>query len=450
MKCDVIVIGGGLAGLSAAVDVASRGRSTLVLEQRHHLGGRTHSIVHGPTGDVVDNGQHLMMGCYRETEWFLRAIGAHHLAHLQPHLRILFLHPTKSPAFLKCPALPPPFHLLAGLISLNSLSFADRFRLLRVGRELRRMPADVEPEIADLTVHEWLDSLGQSEENKKYLWDIIAIGSLNDHPRDASALLFYRVLRTAFLGRRLDSSLLLPRVGLTELFVDPAIRYLKVHGGSVQTGAGVQQLVTEAKRVAAVKLADGSIVEGRSFVSSVPWYAAKALLRDTPAASVLPPDDSFRASAIISVNLWFDRQVMVGEFAALLDSRIQWVFNKSAILRASKTASQYLTLVISGASSMVDLSNDELMKIALDDLSRVLPEVRIATLQHSLVMKEKRATFSPLPGVERLRPSSATPLENLFLAGDWTDTGFPATIEGAVMSGRRAAELVDRTWRNST
>jgi squalene-associated FAD-dependent desaturase len=444
VNTDVVIIGGGLAGLSTAVDLASRGMSTLVLEQRQHLGGRAHSFVHEPTGDVVDNGQHLMMGCYRETEWFLRTIGAYHLTSLQPQLRIPFLRPNRGAALLKCPALPAPFHLLTGLISLNSLSLVDRLRLLRVGKELQRPQGDVEAEIAGLTVHEWLSSLRQSEENKKYLWDIIAIGSLNDDPKDVSALLFYRVLRTAFLGKRLNASLLLPRVGLTELFVNPAIQYLSANRGSVKTGSGVEGLVTEAKRVTAVKLTDGSTIEGNAFVSSVPWYAAKALLLGTPAGSVLPPDDSFRASAIISVNLWFDRQVMADEFAALLDSRIHWVFNKSALLKTSGASLQYLTLVISGAASMADLSTDELVKIAVDDLSRVLPEVRNATLKHSLVVKEKRATFSPLPGVERLRPSTATPLENFFLAGDWINTGFPATIEGALMSGRRAAEMAAR------
>ena len=182
MKCDAIIIGGGLAGLAAGVDLSSRGISVLLLEQRPHLGGRTYSFVDEKTGDVVDNGQHLMMGCYHATRWLLSTIGSDRLAVLQPNLHIDFLHPVRGRSSLHCPQLPSPFHLLAGLMTLGNLSFVDRLKLLRVGLEIRKKPALIEPQIASLTVHQWLDQLGQSEENKKYLWDVIAIGSLNDDP----------------------------------------------------------------------------------------------------------------------------------------------------------------------------------------------------------------------------------------------------------------------------
>jgi squalene-associated FAD-dependent desaturase len=446
MNSDVIVIGGGLSGLSAAVDLASRGIKVLVLEQRQHPGGRTYSFVDETTGDVIDNGQHLMMGCYHAARWLLTTIGSDKLASLQPNLHIDFLHAERGPSSLHCPSLPPPFHLLAGLINLRTLSLRDRLRLLRVGRELRKDPAVIEPAIASLTVHQWLDSLGQSEENKKYLWDIIAIGSLNDDPRDVSALLFYRVLRSAFLGKRENSSILVPRVGLSDLFVSPSLEFLRSHGGNIMLNCGVDESLFDGSRLGGVRCSDGEIRRAQAFVSAVPWYAASPLFSNAGRLGGWIVNGHLESSPIVTINIWFDRIVMEQEFVALLDSRVHWVFNKSRIYGSANASRQYLSLVISGAAPVVTMSSDALVEIALAELRKFLPQTRSASLIHSLVLKEKRATFSPRPNLEQYRPSSNTPVDNVFLAGDWTNTGYPATIEGAVLSGRRAAEAVMRLF----
>ena len=437
---DVIVIGGGLSGLSAAVDLASRGISVLLLEQRPHLGGRTYSFVDEITGDTVDNGQHLMMGCYHGTRWLMETIGSSRLAELQPNLHIDFLHSRRGRSFLHCPPLPAPLHLLAGMLTLRSLSLADRWKLMKVGLEIRKKPEDIEPRIASLTVHQWLDGLGQSEENKKYLWDIIAIGSLNDDPKDVSALLFYRVLRSAFMGGRENSSLLMPTVGLTKLFAEPCESFIRSHGGEILLNCGVDESLFEGNRLQGVRTSDGQIREASVFISAVPWYAASPLFSNAAGGRGWYVNGHLQSSPIVTINLWFDRTVMTEKFAALLDSRIHWVFNKSRIYGSGNTSRQYLSLVISGAASLMNTNNADLVKGAIADLAEVFPEVRSAKLVHSLVVKEKRATFSPRPDIEEHRPSSKTKFENLFLAGDWTDTGYPATIEGAVLSGRKAAD----------
>ncbi len=453
----VLVIGGGLSGLSAAVELAGRGYAVPLLEQRQHLGGRTYSFVDEVTGDVVDNGQHLLMGCYHQTRRYLKTIGSEFRAFLQPNLRIEFLHPRRGPATLSCPAWPAPLHLLGGLLGLNSLSWNDRLRLLRVGLELQKDPMRVEPQLSRLTVDEWLTSLGQSPDNKKYLWDVIAIGSLNDDPRTVSALLFYRVLRSAFLGVRENSSLLIPRVGLSELLVDPAVKFLESRGSSIRTGVGVDEMEVREGRVRAVR-SGFETIEVDAVIAAVPYYALDAIAPglSTSGEKKSPGEEAaFESSPIITINLWFDKPVMEQEFVALLDMRVHWVFNKSRILqsrdgegRTQKTEGrmqnaggrQYLSLVISGASGYVEREKEELVQMALEDLRQVFPAMGDATLIHSQVVKEKRATFSPTPGIEALRPSSRTYWENLFLAGDWTNTGYPATIEGAVMSGNEAAQ----------
>jgi squalene-associated FAD-dependent desaturase len=446
---DAIVIGGGVAGLSAAVELTNRGVKVLLLEHRPFLGGRTYSFIDETTGDVVDNGQHLLMGCYHETRRYLRLLGADHLASLQPVLRIDFLHPHRGEASLIASRLPSPLHVLTGLLCLRTLSFADRLRLLNVGKELLWTSHRKEQRLEALTVDQWLTSLGQSEANKKYLWDIIAIGSLNDDPKKVSALLFFRVLESAFMGSREDASLLIPRVGLSELLCDPAERFLRSNGGEVRKGCTVQEVVLEGSRVSGVHCDDGTTVNANAVVCAVPWYAMRALFR----RPILPSDTQaqFVSSPIITVNLWLDRPIMEREFVALLDSRVQWVFNRSKILeqqrsevggRGSAGRRQYLSLVLSGAAEYVEMEKEWLIAAAMDDLRRAFPTASSATVIHALVIKEKRATFSPQPKVVSLRPSTRTPYDNLFLAGDWTDTGLPATIEGAVRSGRAAAEAV--------
>jgi len=442
MTYDAVIIGGGLAGLSAGVNLAIQGKSVLLLEQRQYLGGRSHSFIDEATGDVVDNGQHLMMGCYHETRRYLRTIGSEHLATLQPNLHIDFLRPYKDPAYLTCPSLPAPLHILDGLMGLDTLSYGDRLRLLFVGIALLRTTAEKERRIESMTVDEWLNSLHQSIEAKRHLWNILAIGSLNDDPTRASALPFFRVLRAAFLRSREDSSLLIPRVGLSELLVDPAVRYLGLCGGQIRTGQRIEKIVADGGKIEEIRTSSGEVVRARSYIAAVPYFDLFPLLEGH--AGFAAPDQ-FESVPIITVNLWFDSSVMTTDFAALLDARFQWVFNKTRlhnISAGSVRKPQYLSLVMSAAGDFVNLEKDELIGIALEDLGRVLPGVSQAKLVHSLVVKEKRATFSPKPGMEAVRPHTETSLGNFFLAGDWTNTGLPATIEGAILSGRHAAEKV--------
>jgi zeta-carotene desaturase len=345
--------------------------------------------------------------------------------------------------------------MLWGLLGLRTLSLTDRLRLLRVGVELQRNPVKVEPKLESLTVDEWLSTLGQSAENKKYLWDIIAIGSLNDDPKKVSALLFYRVLRAAFLGSRENSSMLLPNVGLSELFVEPSVRYLRSRGSDVLTGCDVERLVLDGHRVSAVRCSDGLTREARASISAVPAYALLPVLEDSvrhserseeaegvmrTLRSLLESLRRFESSPIITIYLWLDRSIIDSEFVALIDSPVQWIFNRTRILRLNKNAWQFLSLVISGAAEYVEKEKEEIVSMALETLQNALPAARQANVVHSLVIKEKRATFSPRPAVETYRPSATTEIENFFVAGDWTNTGYPATIEGAVMSGRAAAE----------
>ena len=445
MTYDAIIIGGGLAGLSAAVNLTSRGRRILLLEQTPHLGGRTYSFIDKKTGDPVDNGQHLMMGCYHETRRYLKLIGSGHLAHLQPSLHIEFLHPQNGFASLQCPALPAPLHVLVGLLRLRTIPFLHRLRLLSIGTELLASSKQKEEELATLTVDQWLSSLRQTPENRKYLWDILAVGTLNDDPSTVSALLFYRVLKAAFLGNRLNSSLLVPKVGLSELLVDPAARFIESHGGEILTGAGVESIDIKDKAVVGLRVVRKTL-RARSYISAIPYHSLSMLQSTRKSAeSTINHLEKFESSPIITLHLWLDQPVIEHEFVATLDSTIQWIFNKSKMYSENQMGGrQYLSLVISGAGKYVGWSKEKLAVMAMKELRNLLPAAGKARILHSVVIKEKRATFSPKPGIENIRPGTITTLPNFFLAGDWTATGYPATIEGAVMSGFKAAEAVGR------
>jgi squalene-associated FAD-dependent desaturase len=471
-KYSSIIIGGGLSGLSAAVELCARGHKVLLLEQHRYCGGRVYSFIDAATGDTVDNGQHLMMGCYHATRRYLRLMGTECLAFLQPTLQINFLHPSQRTINFECPRIPAPLHVFLGLLGFNAISMKNRLEMLTVAKGLLSTSPSKERELDQLSVEEWLIKLGQSNISKKYLWDVLTIGALNNCPRNVSALMLFRVLRTAFLGRRENSSLFIPRVGLSELFVDPAVQFVESHGGEVRMGVSIESLTFEGTRVRSMRTTDGKQLSAKSFISAVPWYSFEKLvatlspslrgrLRGGHYSRSTTPDNMsdknkspFHASPIITIHLWLDKKVTDIDFAALLDTRIQWLFNKSyiayepvsqkAVEQNRKDTKQHLSLVISGAQEFIGLSNERLVKIAIEDLQRVLPRMQEAKVAHSLVIKEKRATFLPSPGLEALRPDTRTEFENFFLAGDWTATGYPATIEGAVMSGQKAAAAAVR------
>jgi squalene-associated FAD-dependent desaturase len=442
MLTDVIVIGGGLSGLSAAVELCSHGHKVTVLEQKHRCGGRAYSYVDKKTGDTVDNGQHLLMGCFRNTKQFLQMIGSLDKLNIQRNLDVTFHHRQKGFVTFRCPSLPSPFHFVAGILRLSTLTLRDRLRLLsllvQVGVKNKRTF------ITDgMTVDEWLTSYKQTEECKENFWNVVATATLNENPQQASASLFLKVLREAFLNGRDGSVLMIPNKGLSDLYVDDAQRYIHEHGGGVANRTRVRRVIFAGERAAAVELSTGRRLRARAFVSSIPWLD---LLRILPKRSSALPREigetkSISHSGILTINLWLDRQVMDRDFVSLLGSPIQWVFNKRRIFLDGRGEGSYLSCVISGAGELLSWKSESLVALAVDEVARAYPEARSAKVVHALVIREKRATMSSASRMEGFRLPAKTQWKNLFLAGDWTDTGLPSTIESAVTSGFNAARL---------
>jgi len=442
---DVIVIGGGVAGLATATALAGRGARVTVVEARPSLGGRAGSYTDPATGEAVDNGQHILMGCYRESFAFLRRVGASSNVTVQPALEVPCIDAAGRRSTLACPALPSPYHLLGGIIEWDALAWKDRLSVLRLGAVIRRARRHLDGKTADVaasseeTVENWLIRNGQTARIREMLWEPLALAALNQPPREAAAPPFVRVLAEMFGPDPTASAIAFPVVPLSEMYADPARRYLEARGGDVRTNARVSVAV-EGGRVAGVRVRGRDLVRAATVVSSVPWFALAGLFDQVPAsmAGTVASASRMASYPIVTVNLWMDRRVMDAPFVGLPRRNMQWVFDRQAIANAP---TPHLSLVSSGAAPMAGLSNDAVAAIALRELREALPAARGASVTRATVVRERRATFSLAPG-QPPRPPNATPLPGFVLAGDWTDTGLPGTIESAAMSGHRAAELI--------
>ncbi|MEK6284828.1 MAG: hydroxysqualene dehydroxylase HpnE [Acidobacteriota bacterium] len=433
----VVIIGGGFAGLTAGVRLSERGFEVLLLERRNHLGGRAYSFIDAKTGDVVDNGQHLFMGCYHHTIAFLETIGRRNRLKFQERPRVDFLDREGFTSF-DCPPLPAPLHVLAGLLKMKGLGLGDKLRAFKVGHAIKSN-GSLSPDA--LTVDQWLDELGQSARIKQRFWYPMVVATLNQSPHIASARMLKVVLQEAFGGSSKNSSIGISRVGLSDLYTDGAFDFIKSRGGDVQTGAQVQRLIIERGVVAAVELKDGQRIEGDYFISAVPPEALFAILPEELQNKEFASLMALGSSPIVSINLWLDRPIIDHEFVGLLGTRSQWIFNKDLILSAGKQSNQ-VAVIISAARDFVDCTRNDLVDMAISELHDLLPASRAGSLLHSVIVKEREATLSHTVESDSLRPGPRTSISNLILAGDWTDTGLPATIESAVMSGDVAAQTV--------
>jgi uncharacterized protein with NAD-binding domain and iron-sulfur cluster len=315
----VLILGGGFAGLAAAVDLAEAGRRVLLLERRSFLGGRAYSFTDKTTGDTIDNGQHLMMGCYHRTLRFLEKIGSLDKLKFQPDPQVDFLQEgadgSVTRASFKCPPLPAPLHLLGGLARLKTIGWGDRLRALRVGLAVRALNGDRD-RLAEITVREWLNSLGQSERIQRRFWGPMALATLNEAPEVASADMFARVIELGFMRTKRDSAMVISRVGLSDLYTRQARDFIEDRGGEVRLNSDVARIEfarIESARAessgyaaAGVTLRSGERIEAEVVISAVPYFALSRMLTFEFASAHFPYLDRFKSTPIVSINLWYD------------------------------------------------------------------------------------------------------------------------------------------------
>src|SRR5262245_46594347 len=433
---DVVVIGGGFAGLAAATALVEAGARVHVVEARPHLGGRATAFRDPVTAERIDNGQHVIAGCYRETLTFLNRIGMAGHLHRPSTLRVPFVDERGHTSVLSLPPLTPPLDLAAGVLAWDAIDFADRLSVLRIGPVLtgKSVPS------GELTVRQWLESEGQSRDLCRMLWEPLALAALNQSIDAASAVSFVAVVSRMFGAEPDASALLFPSVPLDDLYAHPAARFLRDAGSTVTTSAPARLELTNG-RVSGVRIRE-QLLAARRVVSAVPWVPLGDLFETPPLAaeSMVQRAAGMESSPIVTVNLWMDRTVLDEPFVGLPGRAFQWIFDRRRLIGASET---HLSCVSSGAEAICAQSNQDLIARALSEVCAALPRAARATLTHGSVVRERRATFSLAPGGPP-RPGPVTPVDGLLLAGDWTDTGLPATIESAVMSGHAAARAALR------
>jgi squalene-associated FAD-dependent desaturase len=446
----VVVVGGGFAGLAAAIALQERRHEVVLLERRGVFGGRATSFRDAVTGDDVDNGTHLMLGAYSATLDLIRRAGANDLLLQQDNLRIDWVDEAGTTS-LECPPLVAPLHLLVGLLGLR-VPLRVKLQALRLGLAVRFGKVPV-----GLTLAEYFRRTGQGEAARRLLWDPLALAIVNAAPEQAAAVLFHRVYQEAFLRDRRASRLVFLRCGWSVLF-ERLTRYFEVRGGVVRPGALAEALTLECDRVSGVRYAQRSreredIGAGRgpetrletadAVVSAVPPHALPPLLpEDWRSRSPFVDLERLGRSPIVSVDMWLDRTVVDRLMVGLRDCEVEWVFDKGR-LHGRQGAPQHLSFIVSAALRSAPKKQAELEAVAADALRRYFPAMAEAKIERTLVLREPSATFVASPESEALRPGAVTDLPGLVLAGDWTNTGLPATIEGAVRSGLTAAAAVE-------
>jgi squalene-associated FAD-dependent desaturase len=433
----VAIAGGGLAGLAAGCALADAGCRVTLFERRPFLGGRASSYQHPGTGEIVDNCQHVLLGCCTNLVDFYRRTGVE--TRIRWYDNLTFLEPGGRASVIGPSALPAPLHTAPAFLRAACLDFSDKLAISRAMMALApALPADRGESFLD-----WLKGHGQTEQALERFWKTILVSALNEDLDRVSVPYAAQVVRESFLKSAAAGRMGVPTVPLTELY-GAAGDYIRARGGEIRFRVGVESFATQG---AAVTVAANEQQEKFNYLLlAVPFDTLARILPDGAEAAPLAAKlGHFTTSPITGIHLWFDREISDLDHAVLLDRTIQWMFHKSRLIEArEKGTGSYVELVVSCSRSLVEKSKAEIVEMAMREAQEFFPEARAAKLVKSTVIKEVNATYSPGPGMDQYRPEAETAWPRVFLAGDWTATGWPATMEGAVRSGYLAAQAVSR------
>jgi squalene-associated FAD-dependent desaturase len=427
----VIVIGGGLAGLATAAALGKAGFQVDLFEARGFLGGRATSYPlsgseEGP--EIIDNCQHVLLRCCVNLMDFYRRLGV--ADRIKFYKEFYFIEPGGRTSVLRAGSLPAPLHFAGSFWKLHSLSLSDKLAIAR-GLLAIRSERERRTDLDRITMLDWLREKRQPEAAIRRFWSQVLVSAVNEDLDRMAARHGFQVFWQGFLDRPNSYEMGVPSVPLGDLYASES--WKRVGNVRLHLRAPVDRVIVENGAVrGVVSQADRSTAD--YYVSALPFERVPAVIGE------LDLDlNGFEHSPITGIHLWFDRSLTQLPHATLLDRTIQWMFNKSG--------GRYLQVVVSASRSLLEMNRADVIALAVRELAEFIPRVSEAKLEKAHVVKEVRATFSAQPGLEQKRPPSATKFPNFFLAGDWTRSGWPATMEGAVRSGYLAAEAVARTAR---
>lgn len=455
----VVIIGGGLAGLTCAVTLADRGVPVSLFESRPRLGGRASSFDEKKTQHLIDNCQHVSMGCCDEFNRLCETVGIS--SYFRREKKLYFVGPSHSGkglstskesgipfkvnSFAASAWLPAPLHLLPAFGGLSYLSMQEKMELARGLKQLARISVDFNNEP---TMAEWLTDQGQSQNVINRFWNVVLVSALSESLERISLSHAQKVFVDGFLRARDNWQVLIPTVPLDQLYGDVILKRLEQKHAKVHLQTRVDRVQIEAGKVVGVQLRDGQNIACERVIVAVPHQRVLSLFPDAfEGHESLKRVKEIESAPITSVHLWFDRELTELPHAVFVDCLSQWMFNRSRIMQQSSKTGFYYQIVISASHNLrgeerQGHSQEEIIAEVVGELSQVWPETRQAKLIHSRMVTEHQAVFSVKPGIEELRPSQRTDVTDLYLAGDWTSTGWPATMEGAVRSGLKAAEFL--------
>ncbi len=438
----VIVLGGGLAGMATAWRLSEAGYGVTLVERRPYLGGRAYSFVDRDTGAQIDNGQHVFMSCCTAYTNFIREVGTMGLMYEQRALRVEVRSPNGRTGVLSAAPLPAPLHLVPSFLRYPHVSWRDKLRAVPALLRIQRQRDHERPELKAISFEAWLRANGQSDRAIANFWDLIVVPTLNDASRDVSASMAFMMFKTALLTGRHGADIGFARASLSEVMGDAVEAKLRERGVTLLLGHTGERIETAGGSVSGIAVVGGETLHGDWYVSALPPYALTPLLdAELQASPAFAPVATHDFAPIVNVHVWYDREVTDIDWVAFVDSPLQYVFNRTRIARLDGPG-QYLTVSLSAAWEYWPKPKAELQELFLAELARVFPRAGEATVENFAIVKEQRATFRVPPGAPANRLPAATPLRNLFLAGDWTDTGWPATMESAVRSGNAAAAAI--------
>ena len=433
---DVAVVGAGLAGLAAISALARSGASAVLIERKPFVGGRAYSYTHPALQEEIDS-QHVMVGCCRNLRHLC------HVSGLDKHIRwydgYTFVEPGGRVSRIAPSILPAPAHTAPSFLRAPMLSFSDKAAIARgLTGFLRGYSRDDGQSVAA-----WLKQARQPERAIRHFWSPILISALNDSLDRCSMRYAGQVFHESFLKSPEGSRLGIPTLPLSEFF-NCIAQNAAEHGAELRGKTSLSSMERQDSQWQ-LRLADGTDTFAQHVVLALPFDQLKAVLPPETFAQILPEGTvPFLHSPITTVHLWYDREITSLNHAVLLDSPIEWLFHKSRIRRWSPERGSYLELTTSASHAQLKQSREQILSTALRELHSFFPKTSSATVRKSGVLKEAKATFSVTPGLDRFRPAQQTEIEALYLAGDWTQTGWPSTMEGAVRGGYLAAEAVTR------
>jgi len=439
-----IIVGGGLAGLAAAVALAARGVRLTILESRPRLGGRAGSFLDRETGETIDNCQHVAMGCCTNFRHFCETVGID--AFFRRQQALFFVGPNGTIDRFAASRWPAPFHLLSAFRSLSYLSSSDRRSLARGIRALAKHKpgANDQESFAD-----WLARHAQPENVIGRFWHVLLVSALSESLDRIDVSSAWQVVVDGFLTNRHGWEVDIPSVPLDDLYGERITDWLTARNVEIRLQAGVQRLIETDGEITAVELRDGAQLPASQVILAVPHHRVASLLPESLCDEQSIRDVArFESAPISSVHLWFDRPITPLPHAVFVDRLSQWMFDRTALQQEQQAEEgttrglHYYQVIISASRNLKEMSQAEIITAVVADLADVWPVAAEASLAHSRVVTEHQAVFSVLPGAEQFRPPQQTSIGNLQLAGDWTRTGWPSTMEGAVRSGYLAAENV--------